>query len=90
MIPQRFQSRVHVLLRPRFRAVMMRARLPGVSPRIVLARVRVYGAARRHQSEQLWRYHHHVVAIGGVLRAHARPIRHVAVNVDRVRGVHRV
>lgn len=85
MVPQGFQSRVHVLLRPRLRAVMVRAGLSGVAPRIILARVRVHGTARRHQPEQLRRYHHHVVAVGGILRAHARPIRHVAVYVNRVR-----
>lgn len=70
--------------------MMMRAGLSAVPSRIVLARVRLARASRRHQPQQLRCYHHHVVAVSSVLRAHARPIRHVAVYVDRVRGVHRV
>lgn len=90
MIPQSFQRRVHVLLRPGLGAVVMGAGLSGVSPRVVLTGIRVNGASRGHQAEQLRRDHHHVVAVRGVLRADARPVRHVAVDVDRVRRVHRV
>lgn len=90
MIPQCIQSRVHVILRPRFWTVMMRARLSGVSPRIVVAWVRLAGASWWHQSEQFWRYHHHVIAVGGVFRAHASPIWHMAIYIDRIRRVHRV
>lgn len=90
MVPQRFQRGVHVFLRPRFRAVVMRAGLAGMAPGVVLAGIRVDGASRRHQAEQLRRDHHHVVAVGRVLRADARAVRHVAVDVDRVRRVHRV
>ena len=88
MIPERVERRVHILLRPGLGAVMMRSRLSGVTARIVLARVRVHAAAGRHEAEQLRRYHHHVVV--GVLRADTRPVGHVAVDVDRVRRVHRV
>lgn len=68
----------------------MRAGLAAVPPRVGLTRVRLAGASRRHEPEQFRRYHHHVVAVGGVFRAHTRPIRHVAVDVDRVRRIHRV
>jgi hypothetical protein len=88
VIPEGLQCRVHVLLRPGLGAVVMGAGLPGVTARIVLARVRVDGAAGGHEAQELGGYHHHIVV--GVLRADTRPVGHVAVDVDRVRRVHRV